>query len=130
MTGTHETSAVTTRPQTTPEATGRVYAPRVDVVETDDDLILYADLPGVKVEDVSLRFNDGELVLDAPCPPRHAGKRAVYAEYAVGSFHREFRVNEQVEPDRIEAAMMDGVLAIRLPKADAVKPRRIPVRGS
>jgi HSP20 family protein len=98
-------------------------------VKTDDELILYADLPGVKPEDVSLHYGDGELVLTAHCRPRHEGWRPLYAEYGVGDFVRRFRVTEQVEPDRFDAGMMDGVLAVRLPKAEAAKPKRIAVKG-
>jgi len=129
MTETRETNASTTQVQPADRPTGWAYPPRVDVVETADELILYADLPGVKAEDVSLHFKDGELVLHGRCAPRHTGRRAVYAEYGVGDFHRAFRVTEQVEADRIDAAMMDGVLAVRLPKAESVKPKRIAVKA-
>jgi HSP20 family molecular chaperone IbpA len=129
MTQTLERNAVATRPGPAPHPSGGVYVPRGDIVETDDEFILYADLPGVKSEDVSLQLKEGELVIHGRCAPRHAGKRALYAEYGVGDFHRTFRVTEQIDADRIDAAVMDGVLAVRLPKAETAKPKRIAVKG-
>lgn len=107
----------------------RVYAPRVDVVETDNELILYADLPGVKAEDVSLTCKAGELILHARCGPRSYGREPVHTEYGVGDFYRAFTVTEQVDCGGIEAALREGVLAVRLPKAEAVRPKKIPVKG-
>jgi HSP20 family protein len=129
MTETRETNALATRNGSASRPSGGVYTPRVDIVETDDEFILYADLPGVRPGDVSLQYKNDELVLHGHCPPRTHGERAVYAEYGVGDFHRTFRLTEQVELDRIDAAMMDGVLAVRLPKVEAVKPKRIAVKG-
>ena len=128
---TTEQRGAETRPgeMTKPQSAGGVYAPRVDVLETDDELLLYADLPGVSPDDVSLNCKGDELVLHARCAPRHAGKRPIYTEYGVGDFYRAFRIAEQVEPGGVEASLKDGVLAVRVPKADAVRPRRISVRG-
>jgi len=112
-----------------PRTSGRTYAPRVDVVETEDALALYADLPGVKPQDVSLTCKGDELVLHAACEPRHAGRRPLYAEYGVGDFHRAFKIAEQVETGGMEASLKDGVLAVRVPKAAAVRPKRIAVTG-
>jgi len=105
------------------------YVPRVDVLETDDALTLYADLPGVKPGDVSLTCKGNELVLHAACAPRNVGKKRLYAEYGVGDFCRAFRLAEQVETDGIEASLTDGVLTVRVPKAAAVRPKRIAVTG-
>jgi HSP20 family protein len=119
------------RPQVieTPRQPARTYTPRVDVVGTDDALILYADLPGVKQEDVSLTCKGDELVLHATCAPRHAGKKMVYSEFGVGDFYRAFKIAEQVETGGIEASLKDGVLTVRMPKTEAVRPKRIAVKG-
>jgi HSP20 family molecular chaperone IbpA len=114
--------------QTSPAA-GGVYAPRVDVVETDDELLLYADLPGVRAEDVSLNCKGNELILHARCFPRRYGREATHAEYGVGDFYRSFAITEQVDHSGIEASLKDGVLAVRVPKAESVRPKRITVRG-
>lgn len=115
-----------------PEASrrpARVYTPRVDIVETDDEFFLYADLPGVRPEDVSLQCQGGELALHARCEPRHAGGKFLHAEYGVGDFYRTFTVAGQVDCDRIEASLANGVLTVRVPKAESVRPKRIKVAG-
>ena len=112
-----------------PRTPGRMFTPRVDVVETEDALTLYADLPGVKQEDVSLTCKGDELILHAACAPRHLGKRKLYAEYGVGDFYRAFKIAEQVETGGIEASLKDGVLTVRVPKAESVRPKRIAVTG-
>lgn len=112
-----------------PRSAGGVYAPRVDILETDDELLLSADLPGVRPDDVSLSCKGDALELHARCAPRQDGKRPVHTEYGVGDFYRVFRVAEQIEPGGIEASLTAGVLTVRVPKAEAVRPKRISVRG-
>ncbi|QJW96306.1 Hsp20/alpha crystallin family protein [Frigoriglobus tundricola] len=112
-----------------PRPGGGTYTPRVDVVETEDALVLYADLPGAEPEDISLTCKGDELVLRAACAPRHAGKKRLYAEYGVGQYYRAFKIAEQVETGGTEASLKDGVLTVRVPKAEAIRPKRIAVKG-
>src|SRR3954452_7320525 len=77
--------------------------PRCDIAETPDELILYADLPGVQPGDVDIRFEKGELVIEGKCTPRHRGTDFLACEYGVGDFYRAFSINEQVNADRITA---------------------------
>ena len=106
-----------------------VARPRVDILETDQAVVLLADLPGVKPSDVDVRFENGELTIHGRRTPSHAGKRRVLWEYEPAHYHREFRMSADVAGDRIEAELKNGVLTVRLPKAEAAKPRRIAVRG-
>jgi HSP20 family protein len=106
-----------------------VYAPRVDLYETDAAYLLKADLPGVKPDGVSLNSKEGELVLYARREPRHHGKRLVAWEFAPGDYCRAFTLGEQVDCEAIEADLKDGVLTVRLPKTAAVKPRKIAVKA-
>ena len=108
---------------------GGVFAPRVDLRETEAELVLSVDLPGAKPEDVSLDCQGDELILHARCAPRHADKRLLHAEYAVGDFYRAFRIAEHIETNAIEAVMKDGVLTVRLPKSERMRPKRIGVKG-
>jgi len=107
-----------------------VYSPRVDIVETNDGFFLYALMPGVKAEDVSLHCKDGQLVLHGRCHPRNAGKRLLHQEYGVGDFYRTFALSEQVDTAKIDAKIENGVLVVTLPKAEKAKPKRISVKGS
>jgi HSP20 family protein len=109
--------------------TGVVARPRVDILENDQEVILIADMPGVKPNDVDVRFENGELTIHGRRTPSHAGRRRVIWEYEPVHYHRSFRLAEDIAADRIEAEMKNGVLRVRLPKAEAAKPRRIAVKG-
>jgi len=103
--------------------------PRVDILETDDEFLVLADLPGVKPEDVDIRFEKGELSIHGRRPVPFTGKEPTVREYEAANYHRAFVVAETVAADRIAAELKGGVLTVRLPKVEAVKPKRIAVRG-
>lgn len=111
------------------EAADVTFTPRVDIVETDDELLLYVDLPGVKPEEVDVRYENGELSLHGRRSAKQSGRPWLW-EYETGSFHRAFRVTENVAPDKIHAEMKNGVMTLHLPKVEAVKPRRIAIKAS
>jgi HSP20 family protein len=129
-----ENTLQTAAPHTAvPETTatrGALYTPRVDILEKEDALVLYADLPGVRPEDVDVRFENGELVVHGKCAPRHPEANYLRAEYGVGDYYRAFAVSEQIDAGKIEATLQNGVLTLTLPKAEAVKPRKIAVKGA
>lgn len=106
-----------------------VYTPRFDVTETEDDLILYGDLPGVEPADLDVRFEERELTVHGTVAARHADKQHLRSEYGIGDFHRTFTVSEAIDAEGISAELRNGVLTVRLPKSDAVKPRRIQVKS-
>jgi HSP20 family protein len=115
-----------------PERTrsGEFYHPHVDIVELGPELLLLADVPGAKAEEIDIRFEDGELSIHAPVAPRQeAGTRYLLREYGVGDFYRTFRVSEQVDANRIHAEYADGVLRLHLPKVAAAQPRKISVQS-
>ena len=109
---------------------GACFTPRVDIVETDHELTLYADLPGVKPAAVDLRYERGELVLHGRCEPRHPERGGLLSEYEVGDFYRAFTVGESIDGSKISADFKNGVLTIHLPKMEKAKPRQITVRGA
>lgn len=105
------------------------FSPRVDIVENDDGLILFADLPGVRPEDAEVHYQNGELILHGKVARRYGEEaRFLQGEYGVGDFHRTFSVQD-VEADRISAELKNGVLKVTLPKAEALKPKKIAVTG-
>jgi len=112
------------------EATrGLQFTPRVDILETGDELTLLADMPGVKPEDADIRFENGELVIHGRCLPRHEGASYLFSEYGVGDFYRAFTISQDVDADKISAEMKHGVLTVHLPKAEKIKPKKISVKG-
>jgi HSP20 family molecular chaperone IbpA len=106
---------------------GAVFSPRIDIWENDNELRLYADLPGVAAEDVEIQFENRELRIHGKVKPRHADVNFLYGEYGIGDFYRTFTIGESVDADKISAELRDGVLTLHLPKTEAVKPRRIEV---
>lgn len=103
--------------------------PRVDVLETEDEILVFADMPGVTAEDVDVRFENGELAVHGRRAASHADKARATREFEVTGYFRSFRVTEQIAADRIAAELKHGVLTLHLPKVEAVKPRRIAVKG-
>src|SRR5262249_53001981 len=109
---------------------GTTFSPRVDILEHRDELLLYADLPGVTAENLDIRFENGELMIHGRCPARRDDVRYVTQEYAVGDFYRAFSISEVVDASRISAELKHGVLTIHLPKSEKVKPKRIAVTNA
>lgn len=107
---------------------GHYFEPPVDIFETDEALVVRADLPGVKPEDVQTTLKDNLLVISATVQPVDSKWRPVYSEYQVGHFIRQFRLGQQIDQGKISAQMKDGVLTLTLPKADHARPRRIQVQ--
>jgi HSP20 family protein len=118
----------TTGPLPAEVTRGVTYTPRVDILETEDELVLFADLPGVKEGEVDIRFENGELTLHARRQPSKMTGAIVW-ENEVGDFFRAFRISEQVDAGKIWAELKNGVLTLHLPKVETAKPRKITVRG-
>jgi HSP20 family molecular chaperone IbpA len=109
---------------------GEFYRPAVDILEHPDELLVHADIPGTKSEDIEVNFEDGALTIHAKVKERlHGGREPLIREYGVGDFRRTFRVSEIIDGTRISASYRDGVLTLRLPKAEAAKPRKIQVNA-
>jgi HSP20 family protein len=108
---------------------GYFFTPRVDIFETDEELTLFADVPGVKADDVDLRFERGELVLQGRVQERQRPGQVLTSEYGEGDFYRVFQIHESIDHTRIVAECKNGELIVHLPKAEAAKPRQVKVRG-
>lgn len=123
-----ETQKTPTPPHAEALASHRPFTPSVDVYENKDALLLVADIPGVGRDDVTIRVERNELVVEAKRAPENVGT-AVGRERRIGSFRRTFLLPQSVDVAAIEAQLSDGVLTLRLPKSEASKPRRIEVNA-
>lgn len=103
-------------------------APRVDVYENADEVLLVADLPGVKKEAVRIDLHDGELMLEGKRSQQPSGE-SIQHEFRTWDFRRSFKLPQGLDYDQAEARMKAGVLELRLPKAAAIKPRKVEVRA-
>jgi len=106
---------------------GCCYRPSVDIVEQEDELLVMADMPGAQSDAIDVKFEDGTLEIYAAVAPRQEGEDYLLREYGVGDYYRTFQVSEAVDAAKISAQYADGVLTLRLPKAEAIKPRKIAV---
>ena len=108
---------------------GVVFEPLVDIAEVDDNMQMYVDLPGVKSEDVDVRFENRELQIRGKVMPAAPRPHFLLEEYGVGDYYRAFSVTDDVDAEKIRADVKEGVLTVHLPKAEALKQRRITVNG-
>jgi HSP20 family protein len=108
---------------------GPTFVPRFDILENDDELTLFGDLPGVCREDLDIRFENNQLVVHGRVAPRHENREFIYGEYGIGDFYRVFTIGEAVDSSKISAELKDGTLVLHLPKTEAVKPRKIAVKA-
>ena len=105
----------------------RYVAPPVDIYETQDGLVVLADLPGVAQEALDVRVDNNVLTIRGQA--RHAVPGdAIYREHELVNFFRQFELNEKVDQSRITADLKCGVLTLNLLKAEEVKPRQIEVK--
>ncbi len=116
---------------TTESTRSRVtFTPRFDVVENEEAVVLYGDLPGVHGGDLEVSFERGELKIHGRCQARHPEQGWLAKEYELGDFYRSFAIQEAIDANQISAELRDGVLMITLPKSENAKPKRISVKSS
>lgn len=114
-------------PEPSPER--RLCAPPIDIFETDEGLVLRADLPGVKAEGLELQVQDNKLTLFGRVQPEVPPEaRLLHQEYQVCDFLRSFILSDEVDHERISAKINNGVLEVVLPRAARPEPRRIQIR--
>ena len=107
----------------------KVFVPQVDIVESEDRILLIADLPGVDQESVEITLEKNVLSIRGTVKP-HApeGYTLGYAEYSVGNFERAFTVSNDIDRQGIDAVVKDGVLKLTLPKAKHAVLQKISVK--
>ena len=106
-----------------------VWSPAVDIYETDENIVMKAELPGIDKKDVSIEVKDNMLVLKGERKFEKEIKEENYhrMERAYGSFQRTFTLPNVVDKDRVSAKYKDGVLEITLPKIKEAKPKQVKV---
>ena len=110
---------------------GVTFTPEVDIFETQSEITLLADLPGVKAEDLVIDLRENILTLDGYVRSSIQDDEVeVLSEYRIGKYYRQFNLSEIIDQSKIDAELKDGVLRLTLPKAEAAKPRKIAVRTS
>jgi len=112
--------------QTTP---GLVFTPAVDIFETEKEITMLADMPGVKADDLMIDLRENILTLSADIAPvENANEDDILVEYETGRYYRQFTLGELINQENIDAQLNDGVLRLSLPKVEKATPKRISVK--
>jgi HSP20 family molecular chaperone IbpA len=105
-----------------------VLVPPVDIYEDETGFTLIADLPGVSKERLGIHVNGDNLLLEGDVSvPSPQGMNLFYAEIPASSYQRSFTLSRELDASRIEASLKDGVLKLRIPKAEEARPRRVEI---
>jgi len=133
---TEKTAALSTEKVNMPSTTGdkslatrdeSLYiAPPVDIFETEENLTVIADLPGVKSDEVEIRVEDNILTIKGKAAYQPSAS-LLREEFALHGYYRQFQLSDMIDQNKIFAESKNGVLAITLPKAEKTKPRQIKV---
>lgn len=109
----------------------RIYSPRVDIFEKEGAIVLLADMPGTDEKDVNISLEKNILTITGTVniEPR-TDSRLAYAEYGIGDYSRSFSIPDDIDRNRIEAKIKNGVLSLVLPKAEPEKARKIEIKAS
>ena len=116
----------TTSGETTWE--GTFFTPTVDIYSNDSAITLLADMPGVAPDDLDIDLRKGVLTLLGKVRELPVGHRPLQQEYEMGGYRRRFELSDDIDAEKIEATMKDGVLHLLLPKAEKAMPRKIEVK--
>jgi HSP20 family molecular chaperone IbpA len=107
-----------------------VFLPCTDIYERESEMIIIAQMPGVSRETADVSLEAGELRITGRIDRTTVdGHQLAYAEYETGDYERTFRITGDIDADRIDATMKNGVLRIVLPKSKQASPQKITVKG-
>jgi HSP20 family molecular chaperone IbpA len=106
------------------------FVPRADIYETDDEIFVVADMPGVDESSLDITLENNVLTINGYVEPSAPeGYSLVYSEYREGDYVRSFRLSDEIDREDIEATLKDGVLMLTLPKVKEARMRKIAVRA-
>ncbi len=107
----------------------RCFVPRADIYEVDDQIIIVADVPGADKDSIDVTLEKNVLTIDAYVNySTPEGYSLSFAEYETGDYQRSFRLSDEIDREKIQASVKDGVLRLYLPKSGAARTRKIGVK--
>ena len=107
----------------------RYIKPSVNIVETEEGLLLTADIPGASRDTLNINVEKGILTISAPAQHTMPGTSA-YREFELANYYRQFTIPESLDHEKSKAEYVNGILTLRVPKAEVAKPKRIAVQVS
>lgn len=125
-----EKQEITTTDDTERTRDRQCFIPRADIYETDDTIILLADIPGADENSTDITLEKNVLTLNANVDWNMPGDYGLnYGEYGIGDYQRSFTLSDEIDRENIEATVANGVLRLRLPKSGPAKTKKISVRS-
>jgi len=107
----------------------KVFVPKVDIIETGNAMVMYADMPGADEKSVEVTVEKNVLTITGTVIPQEfPGRSIAYSEYDIGDYERAFTISDEVDRDRIGAVVKNGVLKLTLQKAPQAEVKKITVR--
>ncbi|MDR2442609.1 MAG: Hsp20/alpha crystallin family protein [Deltaproteobacteria bacterium] len=106
---------------------GPRFSPLVDIWENDQGLTVIADMPGVAADGLNIDLRDNVLTILGKVVEDKTERKIISREYEIGDYFRQFSLSEQIDQEKITAAVKDGVLTLTLPKLAPAQPRKITV---
>jgi HSP20 family protein len=107
----------------------RQFLPATDIYETENELMVILEMPGVEKSNVSINVEDSVLNVEGRLDlTKYQGLHPLYTEYNIGNYSRSFRLSSKIDQHKIAAEMKDGVLSLKMPKVGETKPRTIQVK--
>ena len=108
---------------------GLIFTPDVDIFESETELTLLADIPGVKAEDLNIDLRENTLTLTGEVAAAQGpDEEEILTEFETGKYFRQFSLSEVIDQSKIDAQLNDGVLRLTLPKVEKAAPRKIVVK--
>ena len=108
-------------------ASEKYLKPAVNILEMEEGLKLMADMPGAGKDTLNVNMEKGILTISAEVKRQSPGKQ-LYSEFELAPYYRQFQIPESLDPDKTSASFNNGVLTLRIAKAEVAKPRRIEVK--
>jgi HSP20 family protein len=106
---------------------GTYFTPPVDIYETEKELVVVMDMPGLTGEDVEVDFKEGALSILGKATTAEEKGETVLEEYRTGNYFRSFKTPDLIDVENIKASMGDGVLTLTLPKSEKAQPKKISI---
>jgi HSP20 family molecular chaperone IbpA len=122
----NDEKSVQTREET--RASERYITPAVDIIETEFGLTMVADIPGAAKDTLDINVDKGILTLNAPVSRSMPG-RSIYTEFEFAHYYRQFSIPETLDQEKAKAEFSNGVLTLKVPMAEAAKPRKIEIKA-
>jgi HSP20 family molecular chaperone IbpA len=125
-----ESKELVRRAESNPELTEQLQrvAPAVDIYENEDEILLFADMPGATKNDITVNIDNGKMVLSGFRKLESSGAVS-WEEFGPVQYRRTFSVPQTIDIDKVNAELKDGVLRLHLPKSEAAKPKQIEIKA-